>query len=45
MNKQKLEVKFFKLFQVLHFISKKNYKIKLFKKCKTYNFFYILLLE
>ena len=46
-NKQncKLKVKFFCLFQVLHPVDKQAYKLKLPKKYKIYNIFYVLLLE
>ena len=42
---QKLKFKFFNLFQVLYLVGKQAYKLKLPKKWKIYNTFYILLLE
>ena len=42
---RKLEAKFFGLFRVLHPVSKQAYKLKLPKKWKIYNVFYVLLLE
>ena len=42
---RKLKAKFFGLFQVLYPVGKQAYKLKLLKKCKVYNIFYILLLK
>lgn len=41
-SNQKLEAKFFELFQFLYFIEKLAYKLKLLKKLR-YNIFHILL--
>ena len=41
----KLEAKFLRPFWVLHPISKEAYKLKLLKKWKIYNVFYLSLLE
>ena len=42
---RKLKVKFFGPFQVLHPMGKQMYKLKLFKKNRVYNVFYVSLLE
>lgn len=42
---QKLKEKFFKSFQISHFVEKQDYKLKLSKNWKIYNTFYLLLLE
>ena len=42
---RKLEAKFFGLFQVLHPVGKQVYKLKLPKKWRIYDVFYISLLE
>ena len=42
---QKLEVKFFKPFQVLHPVGKQAYKLQLPKKWKVHNVFHMSLLE
>ena len=41
----KLEAKFLSLFQVLHLVGKQAYKLKLRKKWKIHNVFYVSLLE
>lgn len=41
----KLEVKFFKLFHVFYSVKKQVYKLKLLKKWRIYDVFYILFLE
>ena len=41
----KLEAKFFGLFRVLHHVGKQAYKLKLPKKWKIYDVFYVSLLE
>lgn len=43
--KQKLETKFFGLFQILHPVTKQAYKLELFNKRRVHNIFHILLLE
>lgn len=42
---QKLEVKFFRPFQVLYLVRKQAYKLELLAREKIYNFFLGLLLE
>ena len=42
---QKLEAKFFKPFQVLHPVGKQAYKLKLPKRWRMHNVFYVLLRE
>ena len=42
---RKLKAKFFKHFQVLHLIGKQAYKLKLLKKWRIHDVFYVLLLE
>ena len=42
---QKLEAKFFRLFQVLHSVRKQVYKLELFRKCRICDIFYVSLLE
>ena len=44
-HKQKLKVKFFGLFQVLHLIRKKTYKLELLKKQRIHNIFFMSNLE
>ena len=40
-----LDVKFLGLFQILHSVDKKTYKLKLPEKWRIHDIFYILLLE
>ena len=42
---QKLKAKFFRSFWVLHLVGKQAYKLKLSKKCRSHNVFYMSLLE
>lgn len=42
---QKLKAKFFQLFQVLDTVKKQAYKLKLLKKRKIYDIFFVLLLK
>ena len=42
---RKLEAKFFGPFRVLHLVGKQAYKLKLPKKWRIHNVFYVLLLE
>ena len=44
-EKQKLEIKLFRLFQVLYPTKKYAYKLKLLKRQKIHNVFYMLLLK
>ena len=45
MKTPKAEIRFFELFQILHFMKKYTYKLKLHEKLRIYNIFYILLFE
>lgn len=42
---QKLKAKFFRSFRVLYLVGKQAYKLKLSKKWRIYDVFYVLLLE
>ena len=42
---RKLEIKFFRLFQVLHHVGKQAYKLELPRKWRIHNVFYVSLLE
>ena len=44
-QKRKLEAKFFRLFRVLHLLSKQAYKLELLKKQRLHNIFHVSLLE
>lgn len=41
----KLKIKYFQSFNILYYVKKQVYKLKLWKKQKIYNVFYISLLK